>query len=210
MSTMTDQGVLALPAVHGAGASAVGLRLFLVRLVNYATNHVVAHVPSFAFRRFWYRRVLGFEFGAHSGIHLNCYVWFYGPGQVRRDGVRIGTNSRINRRCTLDLREGLHIGDNVSISAECLILTASGRVGGGRSVESRRPVVIEDHVWIGMRAIIMPGVRIGRGAVVAAGSVVTSDVPPLAVVFGSPARTVGTRDDAEASYVIHEPLPLFE
>jgi maltose O-acetyltransferase len=188
----------------------VGLKLFVIRLVNYVTNHVVAHIPSFALRRLWYRRVVGMQFGPHSGVHLNCYVWFYGPGQVRRDVVTIGANSRINRGCTLDLREGLRIGDNVSISAEALILTAAGRVGGGRSVEGARSVVIDDNAWIGMRAIVMPGVHIGRGAVVAAGAVVTADVPPLAVVFGSPARTVGTRDEAEASFPLEMTFPLFE
>jgi maltose O-acetyltransferase len=190
--------------------TAAGLRLFAVRVVNYLTNHVVAHMPSYALRRVWYERVVGISFGPHSAVHLGCYVWFYGPGQVRREQVSIGANTRINRGCTLDLREGLVIGDNVSISAESLILTAAGRVGGGRSVESRRPVVIEDHVWIGMRAIVMPGVRIGRGAVVAAGAVVTADVPPLAVVFGSPARIVGSRDDAETAYELDYPFPLFE
>ncbi len=185
-------------------------RLFAIRVLNYLTNHVVAHIPSFALRRLWYRRIVGIEFGPHAGVHLNCYVWFYGPRQVRREGVRIGAWSRINRSCTLDLREGLRIGDNVSISAECLILTSAGRVGGGRSVAEHRPVVIEDHAWIGMRAIIMPGVRVGRGAVVAAGSVVTGDVPPLAVVFGAPARTVGTRDESETHYVLSDPFPLFE
>lgn len=187
-----------------------GPRLFVVRLLNYVTNHVVAHIPSFTIRRLWYQHVVGIRFGPHSGVHLNCYVWFYGPGQVRRDNVRIGANCRINRRCTLDIRDGLDIGDNVSISAESLVLTTSGRVGGGRSRETRRPIVIEDHVWIGMRAIIMPGVRIGRGAVVAAGAVVTSDVAPLTVVFGSPARTVGTRDEAEGTYRLEDPFPLFE
>jgi len=187
-----------------------GARLFAIRVLNYLTNHVVAHIPSFAFRRFWYRRVLGIELGPHAGVHLGCYVWCYGPRQVRRDGVRIGAWSRINRSCTLDVREGLQIGDNVSVSAECLILTSAGRVGGGRSTADRRPIVIEDHAWIGMRAILMPGVRIGRGAVGAAGSVVTADVPPLAVVFGAPARPVGTRDESETHYVLNEPFPLFE
>jgi maltose O-acetyltransferase len=54
-------------------------------------------------------------------------------------------------------------------------------------------VVIEDHVWIASRATILPGVRIGRGAVVASCSVVTKDVPPLAIVAGVPARVIGTR-----------------
>jgi acetyltransferase-like isoleucine patch superfamily enzyme len=54
-------------------------------------------------------------------------------------------------------------------------------------------VVIEDHVWIASRATILPGVRIGRGAVVACNSVVTRDVPPMTIVGGVPARVIGTR-----------------
>jgi len=205
---VSDQGSPA--ASPDSGESGTGLRLLVIRVLNYVTNHVVAHLPSFALRRFWYQRLLGIQFGRHSAIHLNCYLWFYGPGQIRRDGVRIGHNSRINRGCTIDVREGLVVGDNVSVSAESLILTAAGRVGGGRSRAERKPVVIEDHVWIGVRAIIMPGVRLGRGCVVAAGSVVTADVAPLAVVFGSPARPVGTRAEEETEYVLREPFPLFE
>ncbi|HPU00025.1 MAG TPA: DapH/DapD/GlmU-related protein, partial [Armatimonadota bacterium] len=55
------------------------------------------------------------------------------------------------------------------------------------------PIVIEDYVWIGSRATVLPGVRIGRGAVVAAGAVVTRDVAPLTVVGGVPARPIGER-----------------
>lgn len=207
---MTTEAIAERPKQRALQARISGLRLFVIRLLNYVTNHLVSHIPSFAFRRLWYSKVVGIELGPHAGIHLDCYVWFYGPGQVRRDQVRIGARSRVNRRCTIDLREGVQIGDDVSISAECLILTAAGRVGGGRSVEQSRPVVIEDHAWIGMRAIIMPGVRVGRGAVVAAGSVVTADVAPLSVVFGSPARSVGKRDASETNYVLDEPFPLFE
>ncbi len=58
------------------------------------------------------------------------------------------------------------------------------------SPESVRPVIIEDDVWIGTQAKIMPGVKIGRGAIVATGSVVTRDVPPMSVVAGAPARFV--------------------
>jgi acetyltransferase-like isoleucine patch superfamily enzyme len=185
-------------------------RLLLVRIVNYLTNYVVNRLPSFAIRRSWYERVLGIGFGENAGIHLGCYIWFYGPGQIRRDGVRIGANSRINRDCTLDVREGLIIGANVSVSAECFILTTAERVGGGRSRAERTPIVIEDNVWIGVRAVIMPGVTLGRGCVVAAGAVVTQDVPPLAIVFGSPARTIGVRSEEEADYVLDTKLPLFE
>ncbi len=56
-----------------------------------------------------------------------------------------------------------------------------------------RPVVIGDHVWIGARALICPGVTIGEGAVVGAGAVVTRDVAPYAIVAGNPARVIGQR-----------------
>lgn len=193
------------------GRSLAGrLQLFAIRVVNYLTNYVVNRLPSFALRHWWYRHVLGIELGADAGIHLGCRLWFYGPGAVRRQRVRIGARARINRDCTLDLREGLVIGDDTSISAEVFILGAAGRVGGGRSLEESKPVVIDDHAWIGVRAVIMPGVTVGRGAIVGAGAVVTRDVEPLSIVFGNPARPVGSRSEDELAYVIDSPLPLFE
>jgi maltose O-acetyltransferase len=207
---MSEGQVVAQPQLRVEKRSSGRLKLFATRALNYLTNHIVNHVPSFALRRFWYGRVLGIELGPHSGIHLDCYLWFYGAGQIRRDGVRIGANSRINRACTLDVRNGLQIGENVSVSAETLLLSTSDRVDGGRSREDHKPIVIEDHVWIGMRAIVMPGVTIGRGAVVGAGAIVTRDVPELTIVFGNPARPVGTRPDTDAEYVLNDTFPLFE
>jgi maltose O-acetyltransferase len=185
-------------------------RLFAIRLLNYATNEIVSHVPSFAFRRLWYRRVVGIAFGRHAGIHLGCYVWSYGPSQVRRDEVRIGNHSRINRSCFLDVRGSLQMADNVSVSPQVMILTAYHRgEKKGFPVETR-PVVIEDHVWIGARATIMPGVTLGRGCVVGAGAVVTRDVPAFAMVAGVPARTVGERPVAGTDYTLSGTFPLFE
>jgi maltose O-acetyltransferase len=184
-------------------------RLFAVRVLNYLTNHIVSHVPSFALRRAWYRHILGIQFGPHSGIYLGCYIWFYGRGQIRHYGVRIGASSRVNRNCTLDVRGGLQVGDNVSISPDVAILTIAN-LETSRSHGEGKPVVIEDNVWIGTRAMIMPGVTLGRGSVVAAGAVVMRDVPPQAVVFGVPARPVGTRTEEEADYVLGTTFPLFE
>ena len=93
-------------AASSADASSGGMRVFAIRIINYVTNHIVCHIPSFGFRRFWYSRVLGVHFGERAGVHLGCYLWFYGPGQVRRDGVSIGENSRINRDCSIDVRGG--------------------------------------------------------------------------------------------------------
>lgn len=187
-----------------------GLRLFTIRVINYLTNYVVCHIPSFALRRVWYRRVLGVKFGAHAGIHLGCYIWFYGPGQLRRDGLTIGAYSRINRDCCLDARGPLRIGDNVSVSPEVTILTAFHRMDDPTFRVETRPVVIEDYAWIGTRATILAGVTLGRGSVVAAGAVVTRDVAPLEIVGGIPARPIGTRPEEAIGYTLDGPFPLFE
>lgn len=186
------------------------LRLLLVRTLNWLTNYLVRFVPSFAFRRWWYRRVLGISFGKHVGVHLGCYVWFYSPGQVRRDGISIGSYSRINRNCCLDLRGGLVIGENVSVSPEVAILTAAHGVADPEFRVVGKPVVIEDHVWIGSRAMILGGTTLGRGSVVAAGAIVTRDVPPLAIVAGVPARVVASRPEEATHYLLDSKFPLFE
>ena len=193
-----------------AGSALGAVRLFVIRLLNYVTNYVVSHIPSFALRRAWYRRVLGVQLGDRAGIHLGCYVWFYGPGQIRRDGFTIGAYSRINRNCCLDARGPLRIGANVSISPEVTILTAFHRMDDPEFRVETRPVVIEDHVWIGTRSTILSGVTLGRGSVVAAGAVVTRDVAPLAIVAGVPARPIGTRPAEAIDYVLDAPFPLFE
>lgn len=191
-------------------ASARGYRLFVIRLLNYSTNYVIRRFPSVSVRRLWYRRVLGFELGPNVGIHLGCYVWFYSPRQIRREGVRIGANTRINRDCCLDVRGPVRIGDNVSISPEVMLLTAAHLIDDPAFRVETRPVVIEDHVYIGARAMIMPGVTLGRGCVVAAGAVVTRDVEPLAVVAGVPAKHIGSRSVDALQYTLDTPFPLFE
>jgi acetyltransferase-like isoleucine patch superfamily enzyme len=192
------------PPVSGA------LRLFVIRGLAYLTNYVVSHVPSFALRRLWYRHVVGVQMGSHAGIHIGCFIWFYGPRQMRRSGLRIGAHSRINRNCTLDARGGLVIGENVSISPEVAILTAAHRHDDPEFRVENRPVTVEDYTWIGTRATILPGVTLGRGCVVAAGAVVARNVPPFAIVAGVPARRIGTRPEEAARYTLDEPFPLFE
>jgi maltose O-acetyltransferase len=182
-----------------------------MQVVNYLTNYVVAHVPSFKVRHLWYQRALGIELGEHASVFMGTYVWFFGPRSIRRKGARIGRNTRINRNCTLDLRSGLTIGDNVNIAPEVMLLTASHDINDPLFRDVNRPISIEDNVFIGTRAMILPGVTVGRGAVVTAGSVVSADVPPLTIVAGFPARRVGTRDPGGGTaHEIGWPPPLFE
>jgi maltose O-acetyltransferase len=69
------------------------------------------------------------------------------------------------------------------------------------------PIRIGDYAWIGSGAIILPGVTVGRGAVVAAGSIVTRDVPAFTIVAGNPARSIATRNQ-DLSYRSGNPLPF--
>jgi acetyltransferase-like isoleucine patch superfamily enzyme len=198
------------PADGERSQSRDATKTLAVRLLAYLTNHIVAHVPSYRLRHAWYRRVLGLALDTGSGVHMGCFLWFNGPGQIRRDGSRIGARTRINRDCCLDVRGPLTIGDDVSVSPEVMILTGEHRHDRPGFAFETRPVVIEDHVWIGSRALILPGASIGRGAVIAAGAVVSGTVAPMAVVGGVPARPLRNRPERALDYVLDEPLPLFE
>lgn len=194
-------------------AQALPLRLFAIQFLHYLTNHFLAHLPSFTLRHLWYRRVLGMQLGPHAAVHMGTYVWFWSPREIRRFGVSIGRNSLIGRDCTLDARSPLTIGDNVSLSPEVMILAGTHDVNDPKFAPSEVgpwAVSIGDHAWIGSRAMILPGVTVGRGAVVAAGAVVTKDVPPLTIVAGVPAKPIGMRDAAAAVYELDAPLRLFE
>lgn len=93
----------------------------------------------------------------------------------------------------LSERGNLTIGDRVSIAPRVTLVTSShpnrSRTRGFAPV-ARGPIVIEDDAWLGAGCVILPGVRVGRGAVVGANTVVAADVPALHVVAGQPARTV--------------------
>lgn len=109
------------------------------------------------------------------------------------DGVFIGSG------CMLSAVGGIHIGKYSGVGARSVIFSIEHRHYGADSipfddVRMVKPVWIEDYVWIGINASILPGVRIGEGAIVGLGSVVTKDVPPLKIVMGNPATVIGGRD----------------
>ncbi len=108
--------------------------------------------------------------------------------------ITIGDACVIDRDCTLDARGSLTIGNNVNISPEVMILTAYHDPDAEEDFTGvEKAVVVEDYAWIATRAMILPGVTIGRGAIVAAGSVVTKDVLPQTIVGGNPARLIRQR-----------------
>ncbi len=153
----------------------------------YLTNRIIARIPSHAFRLWFYRRALRCKIGKGSFIFMDA--WFDSRGEFR-----MGFNSTINQKCRMDNRGGIIIGDNVSISAEVCILTADHDPQSATFEGRMNGVIIEDYVFIGTRAMILPGVAIGRGAIVAAGATVTKTVEPLSIVAGVPARVIAKRN----------------
>ena len=113
---------------------------------------------------------------------------------VNPRNIRIGNNVIINKSVMLDGRGAeLIIGNNVDIAQETNIWTLEHDVNDPNHSVVAGEVVIEDHVWIASRVTILPGVHIGRGAVVASGAVVTKDVLPMTIVGGVPAKIIGKR-----------------
>lgn len=110
--------------------------------------------------------------------------------------ISIGSNTSINKKVLLDGRGGnLIIGNDVDIAQEVNIWTLQHDYNDPSYKSVGKDVEICDYVWIASRATILPGVKIGRGAVVASCAVVTKDVPPLSVVAGVPAKVIGERKD---------------
>ena len=101
--------------------------------------------------------------------------------------------SVIGQRCYVDARAGIRVESDVSISREVCILTATHKVNCPDFSPTFGPVHFAPRSWIGMRAVILPGVNIGEGAVVGAGAVVSGDVAPYTVVGGVPAKVLGKR-----------------
>ena len=125
----------------------------------------------------------------------------FGAGTTVREGkgISVGNNVRIGQKCTLSGMGGINIGNNVSFGQEVLIWSDNHDYLSPSTLPYSsecilKPVEISDNVWIGARSCILPGVKIGEGAVIAMGSVVTKDVPACAVVGGNPAKIIKYRD----------------
>jgi acetyltransferase-like isoleucine patch superfamily enzyme len=162
------------------------LKVIGVEALLYTTNHIVNSIPFHFIRLGFYRVFLKFEIGKDSVIALGTCFDAY-------KNFKLGNNSIINSKCRLDNRASLTIGENVSIASEVCILTGDHDLHRSDMAGRTRPVDIEDYVFIGTRAMILPGVTLGKGCAVAAGAVVTKSVLPFTIVAGVPAKPIGKR-----------------
>jgi acetyltransferase-like isoleucine patch superfamily enzyme len=168
------------------------------RLKLYWVNRLIYHLrnlPSFELvkrlRGWHYSALLG---QAGTNLRVDAGVRIYNPRLVFiGDHCYLGAGVRLyawNERIT--------IGSHVLTSADVLIITRNHNFGAldvpiASQGYTDAPIAVEDDVWIGFRAIILAGVTIGRGSVVAANAVVTKDVEPYSIVGGVPARVIGKR-----------------
>jgi len=114
------------------------------------------------------------------------------------EGLLIGNNVGIAQNCFIQVRGFVEIGDNVIMGPNVSIFSENHNSDDSdlpinMQGETRKGVKIENGVWIGTRAVILDGVKIGKNSIVAAGSVVTKDVPEFAIVAGVPAKVIKLR-----------------
>ena len=161
--------------------------LSLLSTIQQNLMDTISYIPFVCMRWFLYKlflKNLGIRTRISKRVEVRC------PYRIR-----VGSYSNVNKRSLLDGRGGeLVIGKNVDIAQEVNIWTLEHDYNDPHYLAKGNSVVIDDYVWIASRATILPGVHIGRGAVVAAGAVVTKDVPPMTIVGGVPAKVIGKRD----------------
>ena len=165
---------------------------------------LVGNLPFHSLRRFFYK-ISGMKIGRKSTIHMQARIYY-------PRGIEIGVGTLIGEKATLDGRKqlknsngGLKIGNHVDIASEVMIWTSEHNLKSPTMNAIEEKVEIADYVFIGPRAIIMPGVKIGRGAVVAGGAVVTKDVGPGEIVAGVPAKIISSREIKNLNYRLGRP-----
>lgn len=150
-------------------------KFFYYLFVEYIANNIINNIPIARLRWLYYVLVLRHKIDYRAYIYLGIYIY------PTFNSMKIGKYTNINRNCILDGRGGLYIGDNVNISAEVAIYTGGHEMNSSNFAYYDKPVYIGDRVWIGTRAMIMPG------------AIVTKDVAPFSVVAGIPAKKIGER-----------------
>ncbi|WP_058301360.1 acyltransferase [Gorillibacterium timonense] len=168
-----------------------------VKCIYYAVvlfgNVVINKIPSRHLRK-WFYKMLGAKVGKNSVICRRADVLF-------PKGLCLANNVNIGWFVDLDARGGIYVDHNTNISSHIKLITGSHDVDDPQYTASFKPIIIGHHCWIGTGAIVLQGVTIGDGVVVAAGAVVTKDIPPFEVWGGVPAKFIRKRNN-DISYEV--------
>lgn len=152
----------------------------------------IPSIPSVTFRNLLIRK---------AGVKASNNVYFY-PGFVVRNpnGLVIEDGVSIGPKCLLDARRGLTIHKNAVIAYEAIIWSLNHDYNDIFFCGKGAPTEIGEYAWICSRSIILPGIKVGKGAIVASNAVVTKDVPDYAIVGGVPAKIIGHREKKDFQY----------
>ncbi len=177
-----------------------GLIIFKPAMIDISKKAIIDVEKGFQFNKEWHfsriikNKTVGSLFVSNNGL-FKC-----GKNVVFRSGCRasvnegselvIGENCLINSNTRIEAFTKISIGDNTIISEEVFIRDSNNHRVKQSGYKMSEPITIGKNVWIGMRAIILPGVTIGDGSIIAAGAVVTKDVPSRTLVGGCPAKVI--------------------
>ena len=176
---------------------------FLVRLLSYSLNRLMESDPHVYLKlkkaniNEANKKLLSDLQNSGAGIRLNGEIRVTNP-----EGLQLGNNVHIGNNAYINTRGGVSIGDHTHISRNLTIYSSNHKFNNASALPydsnfNDKPVVIEEGVWIGMNVNILPGVTIGRGAVIGMGTTVTKDVPAYSIVVGQSQRVVGERNQIE-------------
>jgi acetyltransferase-like isoleucine patch superfamily enzyme len=149
-------------------------------------------------------RALIFEMQDSGPVQLGDWVQVHSDVIIQTGSggsVTVGPECRLQHRCILSAFKGsIILGKGVGLAPNCVLYPYNHGVAPDKPIrqqplESKGDIIIEDEAWLGVGVTVLDGVRIGKGAVVGAGSVVTKDIPEGAIAFGVPARVIKMRGE---------------
>ena len=158
----------------------------------YLTTSIIPNIPSQTFRNWGLRKI---------GVKMSKNVKFYSGFTVRNPtGLTIEDGVSVGPKVLLDARCGLTIHKNAVIAYDAIIWSLNHDYNDVHFCGKGAPVEIGAYAWVCSRAIILPGISVGEGAIVASGAVVTKNVDPYTIVGGVPAKIIGKREKNDFEY----------
>jgi acetyltransferase-like isoleucine patch superfamily enzyme len=170
----------------------IQLQFFFLAITLFNVLHRILFLRSI--RQFLYR-IAGYKISRSASVHG---VRFFSFGKLS-----IGAETIVNQGCYLDNRRGITIGDRVVVAHDTKIYTLGHDINCPQFSTKGAPVRIEDYAVLFSNVLVMPGVTIGRGAVVLPGAVVTKNVEAMSIVGGNPAVCKGSRREVHHARILH-------